>query len=194
MNRQPPPNTDFDESLLNPQGDDIVRPVYTMPLHEFRLRDYCLEHGISCYLPLRKVARVLKRTHGSTQYRYVKEVMRPMFSSYLFVKLAPDQRTSIFASESVRRILTVENPARFLEELRTVRRIEQIALTEPLDFNAGIKEGDHFLIESGPWEGITEWLRKKDKRALWTVEIECVNTLVQATIDPTLYKMRRVEE
>ena len=185
---------DFDEAILNPQGEEIVRPVYTLPLHEFRLRDYCNANGIVCYLPLRKTARVLKRAYCSTQYRYLKEVLRPMFPSYLFVKLSPDQRTGVFASGSVRRILPVETPVRFLEELRVVRQIEQIALTEPLEFNAGIKEGDHFLIESGPWQGITGWLRKKSQRALWTVEIECVNTLVQATIDPTLYKMSRVEE
>ena len=189
----PPPNPDFNEAILNPQEDEIVRPVYTLPLHEFRLRDFCRDNGIVCYLPLRKASRVLRRAYRSTQYRYLREVLRPMFTSYLFVKLSPDQRADLYASKSIRRILSVENPARLLEELRVVRQIEQIALTQPLDFNAGIKEGDHFLIESGPWQGITGWLRKKARRALWTVEIECVSTLVQATIDPTLYKMSRLD-
>ena len=82
---------------------------------------------------------------------------------------------------------------KLLDEIRVVRRIEEIAMNEELEFNADVKEGGRFLIESGPWEGVYGWLTKKRKHALWTVELECVNTLVRATIDPTQYKMTPVE-
>ena len=67
-------------------------------------------------------------------------------------------------------------------------------MTEEVEFNARIKEGGRFLIESGPWQGVYGWLKKKRKRYLWTVEIECVNSLIQAAIDPSQYKMTPVDE
>ena len=119
-----------------------------------------------------------------------------MFKSYLFAKLNSEQRSLIFRSKSVNRILNVGES--FLEsfygEIRMIRRIELIGIKEPLDFNAEIKEGEKFLIETGPWQGTYGWLVKKEKRFLWTVEIECVGQFVRAEINPSKYKMSRAEE
>ena len=71
---------------------------------------------------------------------------------------------------------------------------EQVSrLEQELEFNVGIAEGDRFVIESGAWAGVTGWLRKKDNFYVWTVEIEFVNQFVRAQIDPSKYKMRKVE-
>ena len=59
-------------------------------------------------------------------------------------------------------------------------------------FNCGIAEGDKFLIESGPWQGIYGYLTKKEKRFQWIVEIESIGGLVRATIDFAKCKMRSV--
>ncbi len=185
----------FDESILAPEGEEIVRVVFTTPLNEGRFRDYCNERGIVNYLPLRKVTSVKRHVRNGRTYQYQSVVLRPMFPSYIFVKLTPAQRSNIFRSNAVVRILGSNefNQDKLLDEIRIVRRIEEIAMTEELEFNADVKEGGRFLIESGPWEGVYGWLTKKRKRALWTVELECVNTLVRATIDPTQYKMTPVE-
>ena len=50
----------FDDAILELDEGEIVRTVYTRPLNEGRLRDFCNKHGIVNYLPLRKV-RQLKR-------------------------------------------------------------------------------------------------------------------------------------
>ena len=184
----------FDERLLSVGGDEIVRPIYTMPLHEGRLVKYCRSLDIPFYLPLHKVWKVVNQRHGDRQYQYPKEVMRPMFPSYVFVKMNPDQRSLLYKSNSIAKILAVTDQAHLLEEIQVVRQLESIALTEELDFNASLKEGEKFLIESGPWQGIYGWLVKKEKRYLWTIEIECLNGIVQATIDPSKYKMTKVEE
>ena len=133
---------------------------------------------------------------GDRTYQYRNVVLRPMFPSYIFVKLQPDQRSLIFRSNTVVRILGDQEQlsSKLMDEIRVIRRIEEIAKTQELEFNAEIKEGERFRIESGPWEGVYGWLKKKQKRFLWTVEIECVNTLVQATIDPSQYKMISMEE
>ena len=182
----------FDERILTPGEDEIVRPVHTMPLHEGRLFDYCRDHGIVCYLPLRRDWRVLHRTYKNREYNYPREVLVPMFHSYLFAKMNSRQREEIFQSKSITRILQVHDQGSFLNELQVVRKLEQIAQTEELEFNCDIKEGDKFLIESGPWQGIYGYLTKKEKRFQWIVEIESIGGLVRATLDPAKYKMRSV--
>ncbi len=112
-----------------------------------------------------------------------------MFHSYLFAKMNSRQREEIFQSKSITRILQVHDQESFLNELQVVRKLEQIAQTEELEFNCDIKEGDKFLIESGPWQGIYGYLTKKEKRFQWIVEIESIGGLVRATIDPSKYKM-----
>ena len=186
----------FDESILTPKDDEIVRVVFTKPLNEGRLREFCLENGIVSYLPLKRTFRIMRRGYKSKSYEYQAVVLRPMFPSYIFLKMKPEERSRIFRSNSVVRILGEDDAvqARLLGEIRLVRQIEEIAKTEELEFNPGIKEGGRFLIESGVWQGVYGWLKKKNKRSLWTVEIECVNSLVRATIDPTQYKMTPVRE
>ena len=187
----------FDESILAPEGDEIVRTVFTRPLNEGNLLEFCEKKGIVSYLPLKKVNRVMRRTYKGKSYQYQNVVLRPMFSSYVFVKMKPDQRADIYHSKAIVRVLgddVRDNQGKLLDKIRLVHQIETIAMTEELEFNTDVKEGDRFLIESGPWQGVYGWLKKKRKRFLWTVEIECVNSLVQATIDPSQYKMSPVEE
>ena len=112
-----------------------------------------------------------------------------MFASYLFARMTSKQREAIFQSKSITHILQVHDQERFLDELRVVRKLEEIAQTEELEFNCELKEGDKFLIESGPWQGIYGYLTKKEKRFQWIVEIESIGGLVRATIDPSKYKM-----
>ncbi len=181
----------FDERILTPQADEIVRPVHTLPLHEARLLSYCKERGIVCYLPLRKQLRRLHRTYRNRQYDYTEEVLVPMFRSYLFACMTTPQREELFRSKSITAILQVHDQEHLLDELRVVRKIEEIAQKEELEFNCEIKEGDKFLIESGPWQGVYGYLSRKEKRCQWIVEIESIGGLVQATIDPALYKMSK---
>ncbi len=185
----------FNEAILEPGEGEIVRTVYTRPLNEGRLRDFCDKHGIVNYLPLRKVIRLKRVTSKGKSYQYQNIVLRPMFPNYIFVKMTPDQRALLYKSGSSVRILgDQETPSnKLLDEIRLVRRVETIAMDEELEFNKGIKEGGKFLIESGPWAGVYGWLKKKRNHSLWTVEIECVNSIVQATIDPSHYQMTPVD-
>ena len=95
----------FDENILSPTGEEIVRVLFTTPLNEGRIRDYCNERGIVNYLPLRKVSRVKRHVRNGKTYQYQSVVLRPMFPSYIFVKLLPAQRSNIFRLNAVVRIL-----------------------------------------------------------------------------------------
>ncbi len=70
-----------------------------------------------------------------------------------------------------------------------MRAFETTGLEKEIEFNVDIKEGDRFTIETGVWEGVSGWLKKKEKKFLWTVELEFVNQIVRTEINPAEYKM-----
>ena len=185
----------FDERLFEVGEKEIVRVVYTQPRHEGRLYEFCRQEDIACYLPLRKIWKPMTQRHGSKVYHYPKVVLRPMFSSYMFIKMSPEQRQALFATGSMLRVLgdIDQNQTKLLDEIRLVHQIENIAQNEEIEFNAEIKEGTKFLIESGPWQGVYGGLKKRRSRFVWSVEIECVNMVVQATLDPSQVKMSPAE-
>ncbi|MBP5674426.1 MAG: hypothetical protein IKP58_04315 [Victivallales bacterium] len=182
---------EFDERLLAPSSGESVMPVYTTPLNEFRLKELCRAADIPCYLPLRKVWKVNSYLSHGKPYKCSRIVLRPMFPSYVFIKATAQQLSELRATRAVIRFLDTESQDRLLEDIRTVRAMESVGLEQEIEFNVGICEGDRFLIENGVWEGVTGWLKKKDRKFLWTVELEFINQLVSTTINPSEFKMSK---
>jgi len=169
-------------------------PVYTQPLHEFRLRDFLVERDIPCYLPLLPEWKIQKVRSAKKSYEYRKVVLRPMFRGYLFARLSPEERALCWQSKSVIAFLEVppERQAEFVEELRSVRMIEALGRERPVEFGSNIREGELFMIESGIFEGTYGKLLKKNRQFLWTVEIECLHSRLAVEIDPSQFKMSKV--
>ena len=181
---------EFDESILTISGTEVVRPVKTTPLHEFKFRDYCQENGLVSYLPLRRVWRVRNQTSSKGKtYSYSKEVLRPMFTGYVFVKTPLERLRGLFETKLVTKILHVADLDAFMEEVKTVRQIELVGFEQELEFNADIAVGDRFQIQNDIWEGVTGWLTCRDKKFKWTVQIEFVNQTITTTINPSKFKM-----
>ena len=109
---------EFDSSILTPSGTEVVCPVKTTPLHEFKFRDYCQENSVVNYLPLRRTWKVHNLTSNGKAYNYSKEVLRPMFSGYIFVKMQPEELRKLFESKQIVRILPVPDLPAFMEEVR----------------------------------------------------------------------------
>ena len=185
---------EFDEGILTPEGDEVVCPVYTVPLNEFRLREYCKEHEITCYLPLKKTWKVHNVTSKGKSYGYSHEVMRPMFPSYVFVKMDAQKKAKLWSSHTIVAFLVPSTQESFLEDIRIVRACELAGMEHELEFNAEIRVKDRFVIQSGVWEGITGWLEKKENRFRWTVQLEFQHQTISSIINQAEYKMTRLEE
>ena len=175
--------------------NSLWMPVYTQPLHEFRLRDYMQAHNITCYLPLLPEWKVQKVRSAKNSYEYKKIVFRPMFRGYLFARLSPEEKLCCWQSKSVVAFLDVlpEAQESFIRELQTVQMVEELGKNSPVEFGSGIAEGETFVIESGIFEGTYGKLLKKNRRFLWTVEIECLNTTWTVEIDPSSMEMRKLQ-
>ncbi len=184
---------EFDDSILRLSGTEVVCPIKTMPMHEFKFRDFCMENGIVCYLPLKKVWKIHNLNTQGRTYNYSREVLRPMFTGYVFVKTPMERLRSLFETKSVTKILPVPDIDAFMEEVKTVRQVELVGLKQELEFNADIAVGDRFQIQSGIWEGVTGWLTSRDKKFKWTVQFEFVNETVTTTINPSRFKMIKLD-
>jgi transcription antitermination factor NusG len=108
---------------------------------------------------------------------------------YVFVKTQPEELRKLFESKQIVRILPVPDLPAFMEEVKTVRKVELVGFEQELEFNADIAVGDRFQIQSGVWEGVTGWLTSRDKKFKWTVQFEFVNETVTTTINPSKFKM-----
>ena len=184
---------EFDDSILHVEGTEVVRPVKTTPLHEFQFRDYCREKGIVSYLPLRKAWKIHNLNTKGKSYNYSKEVLRPMFTGYVFIKTPLEQLRSLFETKLITKILQVIDLQAFIEEVRTVRRAELVGFKQELEFHEGLAVGDRFQIQNGVWEGVTGWLTCRDKKFKWTVQIEFVNQTITTTINPSKFKMIKLD-
>ena len=186
---------EFDESILNPVGDEIVRVVHTRPNQEFSLEKYCRREGIVCYLPVCRAIKIHNIIQKGNPYSYSSEVLRPRFPSYIFVKRPSALMRSIHDSNLFARVVPMPySPERLLEENHVVRTFEVLGFQQEIEVHSDIPNGWRFLITSGIWEGVEGHLLNKDGVDKWTVEIEFCRQAITTTIDPTQYRMVPVDD
>ena len=171
-------------------------PIYTQPLHELRLHKFFTERGIINYLPVIPLVKTQTVNAGDKKYNYKRQVLRPMFSSYIFAQMSREQKNASWASKSIIRILDVpqEQQQNFVEELRGIWMMEKLSQSRTIEFREDINVKDRFLIESGVFEGTYGWLVQKKKKFLWVVKIECMGTYVTTEMDPTCFKITKIEK
>lgn len=174
----------------------IWMPIYTRPLHEFRLCEYCEDHEIPFYLPLVPGFKIHNVYKGQTRHTYKKEIMKPMLSSYIFAQMTEDQRKQIWRSNSINSIwnVTLEEQPKFVEELHGLQMMESLALSTKLEFKKEIQVNDRFVIEAPrEYEGTYGYLVEKRKRFWWIVRLEFLGQYIETQIDPSDYTFRRIE-
>ncbi len=186
----------FDDAILQSDDDDERVWVYhTRPNQEFAFEQSCKENGIVCYLPVRRAISIHNVVHKDTPYSYSKEVLRPMFSTYLFVKASADAMQAIRDFRITARYVPLSyGQDKLLDEIRTIRTLEKIGFDQELEVHKDIPQGGYFLITSGVWTGVKGYLVNKDGIDKWTVRIEFCQRSVTTTIDPTQFKMERAED
>ena len=174
----------------------IWMPIYTRPLHEFRLCDYCEKHEIPFYLPLVPSFKIHNVYKGQKRHTYNKEIMKPMLSSYIFAQMTEDQRKQIWRSNSINSIwnVSIEEQPKFVDELHGLQMMETLALSTKLEFKKEIQVNDRFVIEAPrEYEGTYGYLLEKRKRFWWVVRLEFLGQYIKTQIDPSDYTFRRIE-
>ena len=133
--------------------------VYTKPRSEKKVHEALLKKNIESYCPLN---RVIKQWSDRK-----KKVELPLFTSYVFVNIKPDQYTA------VRMTVGVVNFVYWLGKPAVFKDNEMQALRDFVDSNENIKveqlevkAGDRINIEKGIFKGQKAIVNKVNKNRL----------------------------
>ncbi|APA00855.1 UpxY family transcription antiterminator [Flavobacterium commune] len=119
--------------------------VYTKPKWEKKVAEQLIQKGIECYCPL--VTQVRQWSDRK------KKVEVPLFNSYVFVRLAENDRNLVFQSSGVVRYLFwLGKPAIVRdEEINTIKK--WLAVPDKYEISvASLQVGDKVVLESGPFK------------------------------------------
>ena len=125
--------------------------AHTRPRCEKKLAQYCEREGLSATLPCYRAAH---------KYRGKTVVFeKPLFPGYLFLRISPEQRRTIYGSDYLANLLEVTDQALFVRQLEDVLR----ALETDCEIRLAptIGEGTRVKIKNGPLRGMEAWVEKR---------------------------------
>lgn len=181
--------------IINESESSLWHPIRTMARHEMKLYQYFEDRGIPAYLPVVPDVKVHNVSYKDKSFRYENEILRPMLKSYVFAQMTDAQKRAVWRTNSVCGILNVarEQQASFIEELRGLQVMEELALTTKVQYKKEIEVNDRFRIEAPhQFEGTFGYLVERRKRFLWVVKLEIFGGFISAEIDPREYKFNKV--
>ena len=118
--------------------------MHVRPRCEKKLNEYCLAHGITSYLPLRRETKIYQRRKVT--------VHKPVFPGYSFASLEPASRDQLLRSNYVVRFLVPPNSEHLHRELEQIRLALEVDAT--LGACSSLIKGRRVRIIGGAFLGI----------------------------------------
>lgn len=161
--------------------------VQTRANHEMRVREQLELRTVENYLPVYESVRRWK------DRRVRLEV--PLFSGYVFVRLALCDRLRVLQIPSVARLVGFGGWPYALadEEIQTLRQgLTPEMRAEPYPY---LKTGQHMRVRTGPLQGLQGILVSKKNRTRFVISLDLIQRSVAAEIDvadlePVRYRMQ----
>jgi transcription antitermination factor NusG len=117
--------------------------IYTRPRWEKKVNQLLLQKGIEVYCPLNKVRRKWSDR--------IKTVEEPLFKSYVFVKVADEERTKVRMTEGVVNFVYWDGKPAIIKEkeIQTIKRfLDEYENVEVVKME--LNEGDRVQVIAGP--------------------------------------------
>ena len=151
--------------------------AYTKPRCEKVVKDYCDRHDITCYLPLRRKAQRYQR-------RTV-ETFLPMFPGYVFVQLDGSIQTTLLQSHRVIHTLPLDDQQEnhLIQDLNDLQQLEQLAQEAEIIIKPELVPGKPILIASGPLQGTTGIIERRQSQTRITVNIDLLGQSASVEVD-----------
>ena len=156
--------------------------IYTKPRNEKKVHQHLLDAGIDTYLPLLKVLR-----QWSDRKKWVEE---PLFKSYLFVHITPNQYYDVLNAWGVVRYITFEGKAVVVPPAQ-ILAIRQF-INEEADHEQvteEFKKGDKVEIFRGSLKGLLGQLVEVRGKQKVRIEIEAIGQSIVLTIPKSYLKI-----
>jgi transcription antitermination factor NusG len=150
--------------IVKPQRNWFV--VYTSSNHEKKAEQHLQMRDIETYLPLYTVTRRWKN-------RTTVKLELPLFSGYVFVRIARTESARVLAVPNVRFIVgdgrkSLPLPDEDIETLRSGLRLRQV------DPHPYVKVGARARIRSGPLAGLEGIVVRKDNQLRVVLSIDLI--------------------
>ena len=185
----------WEKIIINESETSLWYPVRTKPRHELKLYRYFEEKGILAYLPLVPDIKVHKISSNEKSFLYENKILRPMLKSYVFAQMTDAQKRAVWRTNSVHGILNVSKVQQsfFIEELRGLQVMEELARTTKVQYKKEIEINERFRIEAPQqFKGTFGYLVERRKCFLWVVKLEFFSGFISAEIDPRDYCFSKV--
>jgi transcription antitermination factor NusG len=157
--------------------------IYTRSRNEKKVNKLLTDDGIETYLPLVKVLK-----QWSDRKKWVEE---PLFKSYIFVHISPDQYYPVLNVPGVVRYITFERKAVEVPPMQILaiqQFVNEADIPEDYDDLDHLQKGDTVEIFRGSLKGLigtlVDWRGKQKVR----IEIESIGKSILLTVSKSYLK------
>ena len=170
-------NADDDRVDIQLIEDSQWVVVRTKSRGEKKVLEYCHNHAVTAYLPLRRSVRhYAKRTV---------EFMVPIFTGYVFCQIGPDELITINGCHNTARVI---RPSRDMEiqlisELRNIQIFEKAMAKGEITVKPEISVGNVIIIKTGPFAGLSGVVKRWKTKVRMTVAVEMVGQSATLEVD-----------
>ncbi|MBI3416414.1 MAG: UpxY family transcription antiterminator [Verrucomicrobia bacterium] len=147
--------------------------AHTRPRREKKLADYCEQQKFAATLPL---YRSVKKYRGKTAV-----FEKPLFPSYVFLRLSPDQRQKVYQSDHVANLLDVPDQELFAQQLGDILRSLETGLEVCLAPQVAV--GSRVKIKAGPLRGLEGRVEKRFGSVLVHLRLDFIGQGVAVKVE-----------
>ena len=150
--------------------------AHTKPRREKKLVEYCQRQGFAATLPCYNSAH---------KYRGKTVVFRkPLFPSYVFLQLEPEQKATVRQNDNVANLLEVFDQETFCQQLENILAALETDLEVRLA--PAIGEGTRVRIKGGPLQGLEGWVERRQGMTTVLLRLDFINQAAAVKIDADL--------
>jgi len=146
--------------------------LFVKPKTEKKISEYCKLYGIRSYLPLREKTSVIQRRKVTT--------LIPVFPSYVFANVSPDQRLELLKTNLLVRTLEPLQPRRMLRDLIMVRRA--LRANPALQTAKPLSTGRLVRITNGSFMGIEGRVARVSDKMQVILSVDMIGQAVSVSV------------
>ena len=147
--------------------------AHTRPRREKKLAEYCEREGFAVTLPCYKS---VKKYRGKTLVFH-----KPLFPNYVFLRLLPHQRQTVYQSDHVANLLEVVDQKLFEAQLGDI--LEALETELEIFLAPQITAGKRVKIKSGPLRGVDGVVEQRSGMTLVLLRLDFIGQAAAVKID-----------
>lgn len=164
---------------MDKSQDKKWHAIYTKARCEKKVLDQLRLRKIEAYLPLRT------EVHQWSDRK--KKIYIPIISSYVFVRISPDERKNIYPISGFVNFVTYRNEIAVISEreMEAMRRVVESNVVIEVESNI-LTEGQNVTIKSGPLKGIEGRISRVDDKKIH-ISIEAIGYSLAVSTEDALF-------